>query len=105
MECVKWGTAAEWLIGEETDGQHAHHEYKCLKVHQHAGFIGPIEAAAALGEMGAEAVEGHHKTGDVEGIADKDALTIKGDDGGPTAQDWDESIIAHPNLKIKDSHV
>jgi hypothetical protein len=46
-----------------------HSEHKCWEAHQHTGFISPIEAAATLGEMGVEAVERHHKTGDMEGIA------------------------------------
>ncbi len=41
----------------------------------------------------------------MESIADLDALAIEGDNCRPTAQDWDERIIAHPNLKIKDGLV
>ncbi len=70
VECVKWSTAAKWLIGEQTVRQRVNSEHKCWEAHQHTGFISPVEAAAMLGEMGAEAVEGHHKTGDVEGIAE-----------------------------------
>ncbi len=62
--------------------------------------MSPIEATAMLSEMGAEAVKGHHKTGYVEGILDKDGLTVEGDDSSATTQDQDERIIAHPNLKI-----
>ncbi len=70
MECFKWGTVAEWLVEEETVGQCVQSEHKCWEAHPHTGFISPIEAAATLGEMGAKAVEGNHKTGNVEDIAD-----------------------------------
>ncbi len=59
MECVKLGTAAKGLVGEEAVGRCVHSEHKCWEVHQHTGFISLIEAAATLGEVGAEAVEGH----------------------------------------------
>jgi hypothetical protein len=70
VECVRLGTAAEWLVGEETVGRHVHSEHKCWEEHQRTHFICPIEAGARLGEIGTEAGERHHKNAEVEGIAD-----------------------------------
>ncbi len=58
-----------------------------------------------LGEVCSKTVERHHKTRDVEGTGDKDTLTVKGEDGGATTQDWDEGIIAHAHLKVGDGFV
>jgi hypothetical protein len=71
------------------------------EVNQHPQFVGPHEATALLGEVGAKIVKQDDKPRDMENIAHKNALPVEGDDCGAPAQDRNEGIVLHAYLEIR----
>jgi hypothetical protein len=73
---------------------------ECLKVNQHSSLKSANETASALLEMSAKTVKWHRKTGNVKGIADKNALSVEGEDGSAVSKDWNVWVITHAHLQI-----
>jgi hypothetical protein len=105
MKDIQRCTATKRLVGEVTVRQHVDSEHKGRERDKHPSLVCTIECAATLGEVRAPTVEGHHKPRDMEGIGDEDTLTVEGDNSGATIQNWDEGIIAHSHLKVRDGFV
>ncbi len=70
-------------IGARVDQQD-----ECQKVNQHSSLESANETASALLEMSTKTVEWHRKTGNVKDIADMNALSVEGEDGGAASKDW-----------------
>jgi hypothetical protein len=87
-------------IGARVDQQE-----ECWKVNQHSSLKSANETASALLEMSARTVEWHRKTRNVKDIADKNALSVEGEDGSAASKDWNVWVITHVHLQIFNSLV
>ena len=88
------------LIRERAIGGSISREDRGGKVDEHTGIVVADEATTTLLEMGPKAVERNGEAGNVEGVPNKNPLTIKGDDGRTPSKNWEVSIVAHANSQI-----
>ncbi len=88
MKCRQRSSATERLVREVAIGARVDQQEECWKVNQHSSLKSANETASALLEMSARTVEWHRKTRNVKDIADKNALSVEGEDGSAASKDW-----------------
>jgi hypothetical protein len=77
-----------WSIVKVAVDCHVHFDYERRKEHMEIQAIHSNEATSTLALMGAEAVQGVSKVGDMETIPDQNLLPIQRDDGRTIPMDW-----------------
>ncbi len=77
-----------WSVVKVAIGCHVHFDDECWKEHMEIQEIHSNEATSALTLMGAEAVQGISKLGNMETIPDQNLLPVQRDDGGTILTNW-----------------
>ena len=88
VKCGQRSTATKRLVREVAISARVDQQDECRKVNQHSSLESANETASALLEMSAKIIEWHRETGNVKDIADKNALSIEGEDGSAASKDW-----------------
>ena len=78
----------DWSIVKVAVGCPVHFNDECRKEHVETQAVHSNEATSTLALMGAEAVQGISKVGDMETIPDQNLLPVQRDDGVTIPTDW-----------------